>query len=422
MDIANAWNEYFGLLTAYATYKFLRDKGMTNDQASEAVLNTINFNRKGEAMNALRPLYYFLNPSLQGANVALKNIIGDAERVADARKANKSLLAAGLAARGSMAIAKWFFLSTAVQGLVSMMFGSDEDDDTLGPLYERIPLSQRMREFSIPNILSDDPNDIVTIPIGYGFPGIGWGLGQIANDYYKGKLSSGDALSDMGKLLGKELSGLPLAETSFTEDPIQSIMRTLMPSVAGGLLDATTGVNRFGSPIGMQFLNENRARAVQGKESTEQFYKSFAEFMLDATSADYTPEQWKAVINGVFPGMFGRIVAGADKMDTDPVKGIVMSIGLNPFYDTGSDSAVEAAYYSKAKDIRYKLKDLNRITPYTGSDTESVSELYQRAIFSGLSQDDAMQIAYLKNTERQLRGKPKELRREIMKQFIRSTK
>ena len=397
-DALTAWGEVFELNVSFNTYKMLRDKGMSEADAAFQVLDGMNFSRKGEWTNTLRPLYYFINPSIQGANNFVKGF-----------KTNPMASVAGLI--------KWALLGSLAQGALGMIGGGDDDDDVLGNYYDRRPLGWRMRNiaFTIPG-----GEGSVTIPIAFGMSAVGWGFGQIVRDVTLGKLSAGDAAGELSSLLGAEMTGLPLSDVDFTENPVEWLFRTLLPSSFGGLADAATGKNRWGTEINRAFLQPDQFRHLQGKDNTEATYKAIAEWLHEASGVDMTPEEVKYFITGTLVGPLGRIIKGVETgVGGDPMNGFVTAVGLGAFYSDAPASTIETAYYTRIAEAQELQKELDKTLPKLPGQTETLDELMNRALAAGMSIEDASSIVLTTQVKRNLRGVDKDTRRLFMIEYLR---
>lgn len=423
-DALTGWSEYFEVQSSYATYRMLRDKGMGHQEASYAVLNTMNFGRRGEFVGALRPVYFFINPALQGANNVVQAIKSDTNRWSAARKSGAPLRTAIktslLATRVMMSYA---LVSSIGQSLLSMMSGpsDEENSDILGTHYDELPLSRRMRQISVP--LPGGDGVFASMPIPYGMGAIGWGVGQIVRDFSQGRMSAADASVELGTLLGAELTGAPFSAVDISEHPIEWFFRTIMPAGATGIIDVATGRNRWGGDISKRFLSDDLPRSAQGRANTEQFYRDLAVALDEMTGGvfDYTPEEWKALITGTLTGPLARIIKGIDIGVEDPANALINIAGVGSFVNSGFETKIEAKFYPALDAVRDDLQRLNRISPYIGSGTETIYELTNRALGAGFDYDKALAIGAAKRAEREMRGKDTDARRLIMLQFLRST-
>ena len=410
-DALTSWGEFYETLSAFTAYKALREKNVSHKSAATAVLNTMNFGRKGEFTAWLRPLYFFINPAIQGAN----NVVAAIERDVARYKLNKSLGKSGITGLHTASVVmKYAVMASIVQSILASMAGGDDDDERIGGYYDRIDLSRRMREFSIP--VGD--GQFASIPVPHGLGLIGWGLGMLTRDATMGKLTPEEYTKEVSKLLGKELTGAPLSEVSFTDHPIEAFFRTITPSPMQGIVDVATGRNRFGDSLSARFLSEDKYRHEQGKETTEGLYRDMAKFLHDVAGVDYTPEEVRAVLSSMVPGMLPRMIKGANELDKNPVKAAVMLSGTHSFYNTGEEHAIEREYY-RQRDRALELRRLLDATePYTGSGKESATSFMIRARRAGLSEDEIGLLGVIRRGDNELRGVRGEDRRVIMRELL----
>ena len=411
-DALTSWGEFYETLSAFTAYKALREKNVSHKSAATAVLNTMNFGRKGEFTAWLRPLYFFINPAIQGAN----NVVAALERDVARYKMYKAQGKRGIhGLHTTSIIMKYAVMAAFAQSVLASMAGGDDSDEEVGNYYDRLDLNRRMREFSIP--VGD--GEFASIPVPHGLGLIGWGLGMLTREAAMGKLSSEEYTKEVSKLLGKELTGAPLSELSYTDHPIEAFFRTITPSPLQGFVDVATGKNRFGSNVNLRFLSEDKYRHEQGKESTEALYADMAKFLYETTGIDYTPEEVRAVLSSLVPGMLPRLIKGSNELDKNPVKAFVLMSGTQSFYNTGDEHAVEREYY-RHRDRALALRRLLDATePYTGSGKESTTAFMIRARRAGLSEEDIGLLGVISRGDNELRGVRGDDRRVIMKELLR---
>jgi len=112
VDIVEGLNTSVELATRYSTYKELLKRGMKKERAIQSVADlTVNFARQGEIAPFLKSFYAFINPSIQGADKAIRTISN--------KKARKQVMTAlgGLTAFGF------------IMGVISMTLDPEGDDE-----------------------------------------------------------------------------------------------------------------------------------------------------------------------------------------------------------------------------------------------------------------------------------------------------
>lgn len=415
-DALTGWAEFMGMQVSFALYRMLRERGVSVADATEAIRNTMPYGRRGEWTNSLRPLFFFLNPSLQGANLTAKSLLADYTNFNRAMKTGAPIrLAIKVASKAHTVVMLNMVASFLWSAISGMLAGSDDEDDIVGNHYERMPISTRMRNIMVPL----PGGGFANVPQGYGLPGIGWGAGQILYSSMFGKMDAKDAGDEMSKLLVKELSGLPLSDVSVKEDPVGFITRTMIPSAFSGFIDAYSGKNRFGHNINKEFISKDLPRYMQGKANTPEFYKGLAEMISPVM--DLTPEQTRALISGIFPGIFDRVVRSTDKMDEHPVYGALGAVGLSRFMTPESrPNAINAAYYSERSKAEVLYRQLNARIPYLLKETEPISSIYGRALRAGFTADEATLMAMNVAIKRKMRSASDEQDEFLKTQFLRS--
>ena len=153
-----------------ATFKALRERGMTATQAAQAARNvTVNFAKGGENKVAMNSLYLFYNASLQGSMA----LINAAIRSPKVRKLWGGMVVYGI-----------------FQDQINSLFSGDEDGDGIKD-YDELPRYILEHNLIIPTFgLAEDK--FLSIPLGYGL-NMAVNFGRALSRTQRGEYTAGEA-------------------------------------------------------------------------------------------------------------------------------------------------------------------------------------------------------------------------------------
>ena len=153
-----------------ATFKALRERGMTATQAAQAARNvTVNFAKGGENKVAMNSLYLFYNASLQGSMA----LINAAIRSPKVRKLWGGMVVYGI-----------------FQDQINSLFSGDEDGDGIKD-YDELPRYILEHNLIFPTLgLADDK--FISIPLGYGL-NMAVNFGRALSRTQRGEYTAGEA-------------------------------------------------------------------------------------------------------------------------------------------------------------------------------------------------------------------------------------
>jgi len=153
-----------------ATFKALRERGMTATQAAQAARNvTVNFAKGGENKVAMNSLYLFYNASLQGSMA----LINAAIRSPKVRKLWGGMVVYGI-----------------FQDQINSLFSGDEDGDGIKD-YDELPRYILEHNLIFPTLgLAEDK--FISIPLGYGL-NMAVNFGRALSRTQRGEYTAGEA-------------------------------------------------------------------------------------------------------------------------------------------------------------------------------------------------------------------------------------
>lgn len=241
-NLLEGWNSGFENAARLATYKVVRDAGLSPQKAAYMSRNiTVNFTKKGVYGAALNDLFMFYNAGIQGSYNIYK--------VLKHTEAGKKI-----------------FFNIALAGFLMEMYNqfiSDEDEEGI-PYYDKIPEWKRKNHMIIMNPVTG--KNALSIPLPYGYNVIhyaGSKIFQVGRDAYLRNLGLATSLTPGQpphyipapvpggmKPIEAALNIMSAAQQAF--NPIggdTSIARAVMPDVFDPIIDLTTNRDWKGDSI-----------------------------------------------------------------------------------------------------------------------------------------------------------------------------
>lgn len=277
LHLVAVWNGTFDYASSLAAYRALKEAGVDKKQAADITLNLTNFRKQGWAAKHFKPLYMFLNPTLQGG----KNLV----QMMKTRRGQVYL-----ASRVVMAMAVW-----------SLLMSLDDEDDQSGK--RMLANGDLSREILIP---TGEKDKYIRIPVGYGAPqmanNIATNLVQLMNN----QISVGDAVANI--ITHNVKSVLPIApsEISASKDPLAKLADTLTPSLFKAQMQWLMDRNAFGASIKPNSVQREKLLSQQSRQNTAEFWKETAEMMYEQFGVDMHPEFYKHIFDS-YRGMMGSL-------------------------------------------------------------------------------------------------------------------
>lgn len=319
LHLVAVWNGTFDYASSLAAYRALKEAGVDKKQAADITLNLTNFRKQGWAAKHFKPLYMFLNPTLQGG----KNLV----QMMKTRRGQVYL-----ASRTVMAMAVWSFL----------MALDDEDDQSGKRMLANGDLS---REILIP---TGEKDKYIRIPVGYGAPqmanNIATNLVQLMNN----QISVGDAVANI--ITHNVKSVLPIApsEISASKDPLAKLADTLTPSLFKAQMQWLMDRNAFGASIKPNSVQREKLLSQQSRQNTAEFWKETAEMMYEQFGVDMHPEFYKHIFDS-YRGMMGSLGDYVSASIENPNRALqgkweVVPI-VNDYYGVKGENRIASLFY-----------------------------------------------------------------------------
>jgi hypothetical protein len=324
-----------------ATYKTLKDGGMSNARAAAQAKNLMNFNRKGEQSNVAGSMYLFFNPSVQGVKLMQEALFTSPHK-------NQARALSGMMTLAAMSVS------------ALAMMGDEEDKKK----WENTP--DHVKDS---NIVINAFGVQIKIPLPYGYK-LFWTLGNVISDAMNGgnidKLSIRMAssvfenLSPFGNLVGERHGELDVFQ--------------VLPTVPKMVLGATEAVNEdgFGSSITPTKWNDAMPDSQLMFRGTHgSIYDNIASKLNSATGGsdyeagfiDVSPETMKYWVKSLLGGtgqFFGDgLNIGKGVLDGVPPQDVKDIPVIRRFIREPSISDVRSAFWERKNEADAAVKQFS---------------------------------------------------------------
>ncbi len=318
-DMLNLWNETFETAASYSIYRALRKQGVDEANAAATTLQAMDLNQRGTAAPFLNVLYPFFSTRMAGAaNIArsLSTLRG------------KALFATQVA--GAIAL---YSLAEALAG--------DEKDEAGNNAIDQLTDTQIAR--SIPLFTG---SGILRIPVPYGLPYIAWNLGTAIVRYKNGRQNGRESAEQVLQSVIDETvpAGSP-PPVSISQDPFFYAVTTMTPQFLRNFMNIAAGKNDFGQTLNKPYMDATVPRYMQGKTSTEDFWKTAATYV--GPIKDMTPEEVRELARFIIPPISSIVrdmEEGFNDEGTPMVAGAAQVLGIPRLY-TQQKNALNNVYF-----------------------------------------------------------------------------
>lgn len=327
------WNGTFDYASSLAAYRALKSEGVDAKQAANITLNLTNFRKQGWAAKHFKPLYMFLNPTLQGG----KNLI----QMMKTRRGQVYV-----AGRTVMAMLMW-----------SILMSLDDDDDEGGK--RMLSNGDLSREILIPTGVKDK---YIRIPVGYGAPQAVNNLASNLVQLMNGQISTGDAVANIIAHNVKSVMPVAPSEISASKDPLAKLADTLTPSLFKSATQWATDRNAFGGKIKPGFVQSDKLLSQQSKSTTAAFWEETAKWLYDNVGVDNHPELYKHIFDS-YRGMLGSMGDFLSSKIENPNRALhgraeVTPI-INDFFGVRGEHRISGLYYQYKGEAENVMKEYN---------------------------------------------------------------
>ena len=392
------YNRLFEAIVPLATFRALRAAGLTEAKAAAVTTDMMDFRARGNLTPEFNAAFPFFAAAAQ-----------------DAKQVAHTLMPGGkpnLRAWGEMA---------ALAGIAAVLYGlgreADEDDEFGGKAMDALTTDHE-RNWVLP--VGD--GTFVKVPIGFGIVQLAWNMGVNSARVANGTMGAQEGALSVAKSMWKALTPTGVSEVDFGKDPAGALLMTLTPGLAKPIVQAASNKNFAGGKLTYADREKNFL-SEQGREATQEAYKTMATAWREATGMDLAPEIVRVLVEGYMVGPLTALTAlTADTEDKglakkgfggDVENALAKAAGVNRLLRPLSpEQEVSTKAYARMEEARQVLRQTNANEP-AEVDQESQDEVLDRVMAAGGSAEEvALVEAYLeyKKVDNSLRRQQGKLR------------
>ena len=369
--LIESFNNTFENAFRFQVYKGLRNQGVAPDYAAAVAKDvSIDFNRSGNTTPMLSSMKFFLNASLQGADMtvqtstALRPKVDFEGNVRNPwqRMTNSQKILGG-------AVGFTYMLTQWNQGV------SEIDDDGVS-FYDKIPDQVKQRNLIIMHPGSPT-GERTLIPKWYGF-GTFNDMGMMIAEVQSGERSASDAAWFWASSTVTNMSPVHFGGVASEEDPTKGVDPVDQPGLVIGalsqvdplapIIDVATNVDGFGN----QIAAEDKSREARSSQAYDSpiILEQIAQVLNSATGSDevsgdidFNPDKLNYLLQNYLGStymMFGdaaegilELAADQDNLDTWPI--------IKKFYDEDYEKSAYGNYYSAKQVVNTYLAEFGNI-------------------------------------------------------------
>lgn len=406
------YNEAFEIHSALAIYRALKESTkLSIDDRAFRLLDSMNFNQSGANSPALRALYLFFNPTVQGARNTYESMIRGIATRGPAGTRKRAMAVATLAA------------SAVLYGLAKALGGDDED---YGNRVDALASNTVTR--SIPLYLG--PGQYLRIPVPFGAPSVLWNTAIGAMRFQSGRFTAEEAMMHMLQGAAEHTVPFPISQVDIAQDPSFWFMKTIVPQYLSPIVNIASNKNDFGNRLTTEFYDEGKPASQQGKRNTPEEWKQMAQFMARNGMGDFAPEKLKETFRLAFVGPLDsalQFAIGVEQKEGE-MHYFGKALGLNRVYTKDSRGIIRRFYDSEHADEQLRQQVYLQVgEPPKGFRGEArLTALREWVAGSNLSLQDqeAVMLPYQFDSRmrKARKGESGETEEDVMRAYLRARK
>lgn len=321
--IVEIYNMAFEMVPSLTAFRALKAQGMTAEDAAAAVLDMMDFSKKGASMANARALYTFAQPAAtSGYNLA---------RYLSTRT-------------GQIRFAAQLVVATALYAMLKANW-EDDDDKELGNKLDN--LSNYTVERSIPVRIG---GVLMKIPVGFGAPQLAWALGSILNRWQSGRYTAGTAAAESAKAWVKSVAPVQPSEIDLASHPVNWMLQSMSPMLLKPLVNIGLDSTAMGGQLTPSYKDPKKLLSEQAKRGTSPVYTEIAKELHDLTGVDMYPDHVKALVDGYVVGPAHMAVQAAIDNPAREARGEPGQLtGLSQLVDTINDRQILTSIYYRVR-------------------------------------------------------------------------
>jgi hypothetical protein len=388
LGFTKKWNTIFETVGVLASYKGLRQAGLSSKQAGFVTLDMMNFRQTGTVTGSiLRPVYMFANATAQ-----------------DALQLKRSFYN-----RGQMnyrAVAEAAAIAGAAAMLFSMMRAGDDDDETGGKQMDSLNDGVLYKNL----LFKGADGEYIKVPIGFGAFQSMYQMGVAWSRYQSGLITQEAMMEDWFAGFVKNVSITGGSEVSIKKDPTVWFMQTVTPDLLQPPLTLATNKNFAGGNI-TGVLRKDRYASEQGKWATAEFYKEAAKSIRETLGLDLAPESVKATMDGYMLGPLALVQDYFAKSNEDreakglgtdtSFSGLQRTLGVNRiFAKTDETRRAQFQFYKEEEKANDILKKYDAVLPKEIGARETYDQKVARYNEAGMTAEEYEYVAAKKDYDK----------------------
>lgn len=339
------WNDYFNNVASLSQYYALRNSGVARESAREGTISIMNLRENGTATAALRAVYPFVKPTMQGAASILRTM-GLAPNAAGKFQPNL---------KGTAFLASQVAAFAVLKPMLAASFGEDELD--------AMPITDLAR--FIP-IKLDDEGNIIKLNLPFGPTPIAATLYHTLDRAARGKIDGMDAMGEILASIVRNVQPADLPLFAASTDPALYLMQLVTPSTFMPILRVASNTSAYGRELTYADKDSLVPMSEQGSIRTPSGWHTFAR--MASPIVDLAPEQWRTLIEGyangpirLLTGLINQesaINMGIDKTTQGVLGPFLTALGMTAWYKHLPD-ATSQRFYQEYAAVRDRIRKYN---------------------------------------------------------------
>lgn len=294
------WNDFFQNAAAFNEYCILRNAGVSESGARDAVLRFMNLRAEGTQTANLRVLYPFVNPTIKSAASTLRTLGFSYDPRGffhvDRLKTYGFVL-------GSLVAGE------AIKDVATAMLGQDENGNNRIDGFTASKLST-----GIPFPVGD--GSYAWLNTGYGLPNIALSFVWNKDRMQRGLITPGEMAAEVLFTGVKNSAPGNFPEFDFKDNPTNFLLQTFVPSIILPFVQQGMNMDRYGRSIHTSSLRSDRPASDQGGVRASRVYHQWAKTIYDYTGMQYTPEDVQHIVQSYLGGPL-RMLRAAWESDSE---------------------------------------------------------------------------------------------------------
>lgn len=396
----DGYNDWFQNIPAFSHYITLREAGLAPREAAYGVREIIDMSQTGTIAQHLAVIAPFVRPTMQGAAAFARSMGLGGRNMEEIIASGKKGWMHGLAASAAFGV---------LYPLARMAMGKDE---TGRSRMDSLPISRLTNFYPVP---IDDEGSYIKVPQGFGPIRVAAALALSMDRVFRGIMDPSDAAFEV--LFAAARDSVPGNNPMFNfgDKPAEFVAHYICPAPLKPFMELATNTNAFGSKVHGD-VNSEKAAAEQGFKTTPAIWHRVANYIHKTTGADFTPEAYRHLAQGLSFGPLRMITSGIVNFAEagEPHRGMhkptameamgpaLATLGGTLWYGKIRDTS-QHYYYQAASELMAKAKRAGVDMTQDGKKGEEAEAIVKAKLeASDLDSDDIDDILRLRAARKQL--------------------